>query len=71
MKAHLANLFWIVALLLVVIGFVYAALPSQPDTAAQKAVAETRLALRQQGFKTDVADFNFSTSPNCAPARPS
>ena len=63
MKAHLAKLFWIVALLLVVIGVIYAALPSHPDTAAQKAVAETRQALRQQGFKTDLADFDFSTSP--------
>jgi len=26
-------------------------------------LADTRLALRQQGFKTDLADFNFSTSP--------
>ena len=63
MKARLANLFWLVALLLVVIGIIYAALPSRTDTAAQKAVAETRLALRQQGFKTDLADFNFSTPP--------
>jgi HEAT repeats len=63
MKARLANLFWLVALLLVVIGIIYAALPSRRDAAAQKAVQDTRLALRQQGFKTDLADFDFATSP--------
>jgi len=63
MKAHLANLFWKVLLLLVVIGLIYAAFPSHPDAAAKMAVTETRLALRQQGFKTDLADFDFSTSP--------
>ena len=63
MKARLANLFWTVVLLLVVIGFIYAVFPSHPDAAAQKALAETRLALRQQGFKTDLADFDLSTPP--------
>jgi hypothetical protein len=33
------------------------------DDAGQKAVDETRRSLRQQGFKTDLADFDFSTSP--------
>jgi hypothetical protein len=33
------------------------------DRAAVQAVADTRLALRQQGFKTDLAEFNLSTSP--------
>ena len=33
------------------------------DNDEQKAVEETRQTLRQQGFKTDLADFNFSTSP--------
>ena len=63
MKSRLVNLFWLVALLLVVISIIYAALPSRPDTVAQKAVEETRLAVRQQGFKTDLADFDFSTPP--------
>src|SRR5439155_24657987 len=34
----------------------------RPDGGAQKALAETRRALRQQGFKTDLTEFNFSTS---------
>jgi hypothetical protein len=63
MKARLANVFWLVALLLVVIGIIYAALPPHSDAAAQRAMADTRLALRQQGFKTDLADFNFSSPP--------
>ncbi len=63
MKAHLANLFWLVVLLLVVLGVIYAVLPSRPDATAQKAVTDTRLALRQHGFKTDLADFDFSTPP--------
>lgn len=36
---------------------------SRADEAGQKAVAETRQALRQEGFKTDLADFDLSTSP--------
>jgi hypothetical protein len=63
MKARLANLFWKVVLLLVVIGVIYAALPSHSDTAARKAMEETRLTLHQQGFKTDLADFDLSTTP--------
>jgi cbb3-type cytochrome oxidase subunit 3 len=63
MKAHLAKLFRIVVLLLILIGIIYAALPPRTDTAAQRALADTRLALRQQGFKTDLADFDFTTSP--------
>ncbi len=33
-----------------------------PDDSLHKAVEETRRALRQQGFQTDLADFDFSTS---------
>jgi len=62
MKARLANIFWKIVLLLVVTGLIYAAFPSHPDAAARTAVAETRQSLRQQGFKTDLADFDFSTS---------
>jgi hypothetical protein len=36
---------------------------SRADDAGQKAVAETRQALRQEGFKTDLADFDLSTTP--------
>ncbi len=34
----------------------------RPPDSEQKAVASTRRLLRQQGFKTDLADFDFSTS---------
>jgi hypothetical protein len=36
---------------------------SHADDAGQKAVAETRQALRKEGFKTDLADFDLSTTP--------
>ena len=32
------------------------------DISEQKALEETRRALRQQGFKTDLSEFNFSAS---------
>lgn len=63
MKTCLAKLWWKILAVLVVAGIVYAALPSHPENAAQKAVEKTRQSLRQQGFKTDLADFDFSTSP--------
>lgn len=66
MKIRLANLCWEIVWILVVFGVICAVLLSRPDKnaqkAAQKAVEATRLALRQQGFKTDLADFDFSTS---------
>ena len=58
-----ANSFWIVFLVLVTGGFIYALAPQQRDTRGQKLLAETRQLLRQQGFKTDLAEFDFSTSP--------
>ena len=61
MKA-LTNLRWKIATLLAVVGIVCAVLLLHTGNSAQKAVTATRLALRQQGFKTDLADFDFSTS---------
>ena len=63
MKHRLWNLLWKVAALLILAGALFAIILSRPDTAAQQAVAQTRQALRQQGFKTDLADFDFSTAP--------
>ncbi|HVU28718.1 MAG TPA: hypothetical protein VHG71_13435 [Verrucomicrobiae bacterium] len=63
MKIRPANLFWLVVLILVIGGFIYVAIPARPDNRAKAAVAATRQLLRQQGFKTDLADFDFSTSP--------
>ncbi|MGA2801055.1 MAG: hypothetical protein ABSE97_01575 [Verrucomicrobiota bacterium] len=66
MKTRLGKLFWEIAAVLVIIGVIGAVFLSRSDNAvqkaAQKAVEATRLALRQQGFKTDLADFDFSTS---------
>jgi hypothetical protein len=45
---------------LVVIGAVLMFTSSNP---ARRSAEKTRLELRQQGFKTDLSDFNFSTSP--------
>jgi hypothetical protein len=63
MKNRLWNFLWKAAAALVIVGAVCALLLSRTDTAAQKAVADTRQALRAQGFKTDLADFDFSTAP--------
>jgi len=63
MKYSLANRLWKIAAVLAVVGVIIAVFLMHMDNAAQKAVKETRQALRQQGFKTDLADFDFSTSP--------
>ena len=44
-------------------GAVWISFLLQPDASASKSLADTRRLLQQQGFKTDVADFNFSTTP--------
>jgi hypothetical protein len=62
MKARLGKLLWTSAVVLVVVGVICAVSLSHRDSTAQKAMEETRQALRQQGFKTDLADFDFSTS---------
>ncbi|HSY18537.1 MAG TPA: HEAT repeat domain-containing protein [Candidatus Acidoferrales bacterium] len=45
--------------------FFFVAVDSQADdlTAARQSLEKTRLELQQQGFKTAVTDFDFSTSP--------
>src|ERR1035437_6757160 len=63
MKHRPGNLFWIVILVLALAGWRVALRPAQPDAAAAEALAETRQALRAQGFKTDLADFDLSTTP--------
>jgi hypothetical protein len=62
-NTRLANLHWNIARILAVVGVMSAAPLSRADDAGQKIVDETRLSLRQQGFKTDLSDFNLSTSP--------
>ena len=63
MKSHLANLCWKITAILGACGVISAVPLARADNAGQKAVEETRQALRQQGFKTDLAEFDFSTSP--------
>jgi hypothetical protein len=62
-KAPLANLRWKIAEISVVIAIIGAVPLSRADNAAQKAVDETRRNLHQQGFNTDLTNFDFSTSP--------
>lgn len=70
MKTSLGKLAWKIAkyfllilLLFAAIGAAWLAFQSQPDRAAQKAAADTRQVLRAQGYKTDLTDFDFSTTP--------
>ena len=63
MKHRPGNLLWILIAVLALIGLLVALRQSTPDAAAVKAVAKTRQSLRQQGFKTDLADFDFTTTP--------
>jgi len=63
MKPHPGNLVWVFAMILALAGWLVASRPSPPDAAAVKAVADTRQMLREQGFKTDLVDFDFSTIP--------
>ncbi|HEY4415817.1 MAG TPA: hypothetical protein VGO57_09005 [Verrucomicrobiae bacterium] len=61
MKIRFSKLIWLIAGGLIIIGIV-AFLLIQPERGAVQAVAKIRESLRQQGFKTDLSDFNFSTS---------
>jgi hypothetical protein len=54
---------WILIFGLVAMGAFGAFLLLRSNNGPQEAVEETRRALRQQGFKTDLTEFNFSTSP--------
>ena len=54
---------WIIAVGLLAVCAICAALFLRSEDSGQKAVKETRRALRQQGFKTDLADFDFTTPP--------
>jgi len=63
MKRHLGNFIWIAVTGLVAAGLLFILKPQQPDNAGLKIVADARQLLREQGFKTDLADFDFSTSP--------
>ena len=51
----------VIGIVLLILGL--SAFDSLTQSAARQAVAETRQVLREQGFKTDLAEFDFSTSP--------
>src|SRR3989442_12617621 len=53
---------WKITAGLVALVTVGAVMLFRPDDTEQKALEETRRALRQQGFKTDLTEFNFSAS---------
>ena len=63
MKTRQINPRWNTVWILNVVCVISMAPLARADNAGQKAVDETRGTLRQQGFKTDLADFDFSTSP--------
>lgn len=62
MKTKLAKFIWLTAACLGFILLVAALLCLQPNDDIQKSLADTRQSLRAQGFKTDVADFDFSAT---------
>ena len=63
MKTRLAILPWGTAGILLAIGVIGVVLLWRGPGPEQKALEDTRQSLRQQGFKTDLSDFNFSTPP--------
>ncbi|HTV43266.1 MAG TPA: HEAT repeat domain-containing protein [Candidatus Sulfotelmatobacter sp.] len=64
MKKPWVTLSWLILALVAGGAFLYAILPSEPFATGESSVVKTRQALRQQGFKTDVTNFDFSTSPD-------
>jgi hypothetical protein len=66
MKNRTRSIIVVVMALMMIIGLVAAMmawLVSRPDANAEQVVKNVRQNLRNQGFKTDLADFDFSTSP--------
>jgi len=64
MKHPPGNLVWVLVAILVLAGWLLQLRRPSADDAAARAVTEARQALRAQGFKTDLADFDFSTPPD-------
>ncbi len=54
---------WKLAIGLMALGVCVLAFVSLVDVAGKRAVAEARQALRRKGFKTDLAEFDLSTTP--------
>jgi hypothetical protein len=64
MKHPLGNLVWVLVAILALAGSLLWLRWPASDAAAARAVADARQSLRAQGFKTDLADFDFSTPPD-------
>jgi hypothetical protein len=58
----MANRRWKIMGVLAAVAVLCALLLLRSDSNEQKAVEETRRALRQQGYKVDLTEFDFSTS---------
>ncbi len=63
MKIRLLNWHWIAMSIVIVSVFAQADAPVDGVTAAQRTLEQTRRELQEQGFKTDLTNFDFSTSP--------
>ena len=55
---------WVVIAVVIVSGSAYADVSSNAVIAAQKSLEQTRRELQAQGFKTDLTNFDLSTSPD-------
>lgn len=54
---------WKVSVSLMILGACFAVFVSLVDGTGKRAVAEARQVLRREGFKTELAEFDFSTAP--------
>ncbi len=63
MKHRPGNLLWVLLAILLLAGWLMLLRLPPSNGAASRALAETRQSLREQGFKTDLADFDLSTTP--------
>jgi hypothetical protein len=61
MDTSLKKVIWISLLCILVLSSVFVWVQSQRGTDVQRVLADTRQKLRQQGFKTELADFKFTT----------
>lgn len=63
MKVRTVRVLWMLALFVVALGVLSALIVSLLHSGGTELLAKTRDALRQQGYKTDLSQFDFSTSP--------
>ena len=54
---------WVVILVVIVSVSAYADVSSNEVVATKESLEKTRLELQEQGFKTDLANFDFTTTP--------